>query len=704
MGLMGNLRNRAGLVIFVIGLAIVAFLLGDVVQSGMPLWAQKQNQVGSVNGNSIDYQDFNRQVEQTSYQFQQQMGGTETPQMKMYAVQQVWNQFVSKELLDSEIEKIGFTVGKKELNDLVTGLNPAPQIMQTFINQQTGQFDRAYLNQVINESKNGNVEIQGQWEALLESVRQQRLSEKYSNLLNSSIYVTALEAQDEYTAKNKLANFKYTLLDYSSINEADIKLTDADYKEYYEKHKYSYKNEEETRAIQYILIDATPTTKDTAATLENIQNLKAELITSNNDSLFVVSNSDTKYPVTFYKKGQLNPALDTALFNASKGSTIGPFTSNNTIEIAKVLDVKYSPDSVQVSHIVLNPATDGGVTQTLAKADSIKNLILKGGNFAALAIEFSQDPNSKANAGDMGTFTRGQLNQLGEKFEETVFGAKSGDVIVTESQLGVHILKIGKQVGNSKIVKAAILDKTIHSGKETTDAAYSKANTFFTEANSNNFTELAKQQNLNLLTANRVQAMDIAINGTEVPRDLVRWVFEADKDQVTDRIYETENNFIIAKLTGISPKGIQPLDAIKSEITGAVKNLVKSRMLKEKLNNALNGATSIDQVAQKINKNAIAVENIVLANPVIPGVALESSVIGTVFGLQPNKPSKPVDGTQGVYVVQVSSFVNPKELVETERKNQQKQMLQAKQQRAWGSIFQALKSSADIDDNRIRFY
>lgn len=704
MGIMGNLRNRAGLVIFVIGLAIVAFLLGDVVRSGTPFWMQKQNEVGSVNGSAIDYQQFNAQVEQTANQFQQQMGGAETPQMKMYAVQQVWNQFVSKELLNAEIEKIGLTVGKQELNDLVTGPNPAPQIAQTFVNPQTGQFDRAYLYQVIEESNNGNVELQGQWEALLEGVREQRLAEKYANLLSAAMYVTSLEAQDEYTAKNKLANFDYALLDYSTINDANIKLTDADYKEYYEKHKNSFKNREETRAIQYVLIDARPTVSDKNATLANIQSLKADFITSTNDSLFAVSHSDNKYPVTYYKKGQLNTALDSAIFNAAAGTIVGPFESNNAYEIAKVLKVKNSPDSVNVSHIVLNPATDGGLAQTKAKADSIKNLLKNGANFAALAVEFSQDPNSKANGGEMGTFTRGQLNQLGESFEDAIFESNPGDVLVLESQMGVHVIKVGKQVGNSKIVKAAIVDKVINAGKETTDAAFTKANQFFTEANAKNFAELAKKQNLNLQTANNVTAMDNSVNGTEVPRELIRWAFEAKDNEVTDKIFETEDNFIIAKLTAIHPKGIQPLEAIKSEITPGVTNLVKARMLNEKMNNALNGSTSIIQVAQKLGKQPISVENIVLANPVVPGVGLESSVIGTVFGLQPNKPSKAIDGGAGVYVVQVNSFVNPKELIDSERKNQQKQMLQAKQQRAWGSVFQALQNSSDIVDNRIRFY
>ncbi|WP_159636657.1 peptidylprolyl isomerase [Sphingobacterium composti Ten et al. 2007 non Yoo et al. 2007] len=700
MGLMGNLRNRAGLVIFVIGLAIVAFLLGDIIQSGTPFWMQKQNEVGNINGNGIDYQQFNAMVDQTSNQYQQQMGGAETPQIRNFAVQQVWNQLVSQELLNAEIEKVGITLGKKELNDLISGPNPAQQIIQTFTNPQTGQFDRAYLAQVITEAKN-NPQIAQQWEGMLEQIRSQRLAEKYSNLVSSSVYVTALEAQDEYTAKNKLANFKYVLLDYSSVNESEIKLTDADYKEYYEKNKNLFKNEEETRSVEYILIDARPTKQDSASTLASIQSLKQELSTSANDSSFVAINSENKAPITYYKKGQLSPALDSVVFNVPVGTTVGPYASNGTYEIAKVLDSKFSADSVKASHILLNATAEGGIDKAKAKADSIKGLLAKGEKFETLAIEFSQDPGSKNNGGDLGTFTRGQM--VGP-FEEAAFNNKPGDVVVVESQFGVHVLKIEKHIGNSKIVKVAVVDKAIVAGKETTDAAYTKANNILSEINSKNFADVAKKHNANIEKAIRLRAMDNTLNGVDIPRELVRWVYESKAGDVTDKIFETDNYFILAKTTGVSPKGIQPLEEIKSEIQLGVTNLVKARMLKEKMNNALNGASNIDQVAQKLGKTAVNVENIVLANPVIPGVSFESAVIGTVFGLQPNKPSKSIEGSQGVYAVQVSSFVNPKEMVETERKAQQKQMLATKQQRSWGSIFKALMDNADIDDNRIRFY
>ncbi|WP_437921016.1 SurA N-terminal domain-containing protein [Sphingobacterium sp. LRF_L2] len=702
MGLMSYLRNRAGLVVTIIGLAIVAFLLGDIINYGTPFWMKSQNQVGSVNGESIDYQMFNAQVEQTTAMYQQQMGGAASPQIRNYAVQQVWNQFVSQELLKQEIERIGLSVGKEELNSLVTGANPSPQIVQAFTNPQTGTFDKNQLNMFISQvNTQGTAEMVQQWEMLLENIRNERLNQKYSNLLSNSVYVTSLEAQEEYNQRNKLANFKYLMLDYSSVKDSEIKLSDSDYSTYYDAHKNGFKNPEETRTLEYVLFNAQPTANDTAATKSNIEQLKAELATSKTDSLFAAVNSDTKHPFTYIRKGQVSPALDSVLFNVPVGTTVGPFLSNGVFEIAKVVESKFSPDSVKASHILLNATAEGGLDKAKLKADSIKGLIQKGESFAALAVQFSQDQGSKVNGGELGTFPRGQMVP---EFDEAVFSGKPGDVVVVNSRFGTHIIKIEKQVGNSKIVKAAIVDKTINSGKATTDAAYAKANNFFGDLNSNNFAEVASKQSVKVEKIDRAVAMDNNFNGVEVPRDLMRWAFEAKKGENTEKVFETEQNFIVARVVNIQPKGILSLDAVKPAIEAQVKNEVKAKMLVEKLNNALSGASSIDQVAQKLGKTAVAVENIVLANPVLPGVALEPAVVGTAFGLQPNKVSKSVKGTQGVYAVQVNGFVNPAELVASDLANQKKQQQASKVQRAWSSVYQALQNKADIDDNRIRFY
>jgi len=697
------LRNRAGVVIVgFIGFAIFAFLLGDVINYGTPFWARHQNQVGSINGESIDINEFNAQVDQTSEMFRQQMGGgTLSPQMKSWAVQQVWGQYLNRELLKNEVERIGLSVGKTELNDLVQGDNPSMQIQQAFRNPQTGQFDRGQLLNFI--SQVGTLpqghEAHGQWEALLQNVIDERLSAKYTNLINNSIYVTSLEATAEYNNRNKLANFEYVLLDYDSVPDSAVTIAEQDYKEYYNENKGVFKNPEETRSLEYVVFDASPTAQDTARVKATIEELKAQLAESTTDSLFAAVNSDTKYPYIFRKEGEFGPALDTLVFKAPVGTTVGPVLSNGRFEIAKIVDTKVGPDSVKASHILLNPATEGGMDKAKAKADSIKVLIEKGESFAALAVQFSVDEGSKINGGELGTFGRGMMVPA---FENAAFDAKKGAVVVATSQFGIHIIKVEDQIGSSRVVKAAVIDKQINSGRETMDAAYSKATQFFGALNKSNFAETATQQGLSLLKADDITAMETMLMGTEVPRELVRWAFDADKGDITDKVYETDTKYIVARLTGIRKKGQLPLEAVKSEIESVVRNRVKAKKLIAQAEEAAKGATDIAQIGQKLGKTPALAENIVFANPVIPGIAQENAVVGTVFGLQPKQPSKPIRGSQGVYVVSVTGFVNP--AAPTDLSAQKKQLMQSLSQRSWSLAFRALQDKADIVDNRAKFF
>lgn len=701
MGLMTFLRNRAGIIIVVIiGLAIVAFLLGDVIRFGTPFWAAHQNEVGNIDGTTIKYEDFNKQVDQSINNMRQQMGGNMSPQMTAYAVEDAWNQNLRHLLLDKELERIGLGVGRNELNDMVTGKNPSPMIVQNFGNPQTGEVDRNQLNQFLANVSNepANSDLGRQWNGFLEAMRDARIQQKYNNLIQNSIYVTSLEANEDYNQRNKIANFSYVLLDYASIPDKDIKLTDADYQSYYNEHKATFKNELETRSFDYVVLNAEPTAQDSALAKETITKLTQELATTANDSLFAASNSEQKRPVSYIKQGVLSPALDSLVFSAAKGSTVGPVYANGVYESAKILDVRNSPDSVTARHILLNPATEGGIDKAKAKADSIKNLITNGGNFAALAVEFGTD-GTKDNGGELGTFARGSMIP---EFENAVFDAKPGDIFVLNTQYGVHIIKVDAQKGMSKVVKAAVIDKSVSSSNETLRAAYNKASDFFGKANGKNFAEVAKTAGLTVEHADNISPMQGNIPNLTAPRELIKWVFKAENGALTDKVYELDNQYVVAKLTSIRPKGQLSLANVKEEIEPAVLNQAKAAKLEQKLNDALKGAKNISDVAQKVGKTPKAEQNIVLANPVLPGVAQENKVVGAIFGLQPKQVSKPIEGTQGVYVVEVTDFVNPPALDNIDRQKQQvKQQLV---QRAPNQAFQALLDKADITDNRVRFY
>lgn len=703
MGIMSFLRNRAGIIIVgAIGFAIVAFLVSDAVQMGGSFMQGNQTEVGEVDGKAISILEFNQKVEQNTNNFKQQMGQSNLdPQMTSYIIENTWNQSISQILLAKEMNSLGLQISKNELNDLVSGKNPDPQIIQNFGDPKTGQLNRMQLNAFLENVKSqpASSPVSQQWTAFLLNIRENKLTQKYNNLVKNSLYVTSLEAREDYDQRNKLANFYFVNLEYSSVPDNQFKVTDQDYSDYYNENKHRFKNPLEKRSFEYIVFDANPSKADSADIRTMVARTAAEFRAATNDSLFVGINAETKAPISYLRKGQLDPALDSAVFSSSNGAFIGPLYSQGVYKMAKVLDIKVGPDSVKASHILVNPATEGGIDKAKAKADSIRGLIANGASFIELAAKYGTDA-SKDSGGDLGTFGRGAMVPA---FEEAVFNGKTGDLKVITTQFGVHVIKINNQIGSSRVAKVAIVDKSFAASNKTQQAAYTKATGFLTVAkNAETFDSESKKAAYVKLFADNVTATQSSIPGLDSPRELVRWAFGADKGDVSNQVFEMGNKFVVAKLIDVFKEGTLPLDQVKKDIAPMVTKRVKARMLIEKMQNALTGAKSIDQVAQKVGRAVTPVQNIVFANPVIPGLSQENVLVGTIFGSQPGKLSKPVEGDQGVFVFIVNGFSKPAPL--TNAFKQKVQVSQALVQRSSGEAFKVLRDNSKIKDNRVKFF
>lgn len=697
MGLMTFLRNRAGYILIgAIGFAIVAFLVGDAINVGKPFWAESQKVVGSVDGEEISIDQFGPKVDQSLAQFKQQYGSSNA-QMQAMAVDNVWQGEIAGILLGKEYSRLGLTVSSDELADLINGNNPSPIIVQYFGNPQTGQVDKA---QVLRTFKEGykDPKVATQLRAVEDEIERQALQKKYANLITNSIYVTTLEANDEHQNRNKLASFKYVSLDYASVPDATVKPTDADYSDYYNENKKRFENPSETRSFEYVSFSVNPTKEDSAAVKAQVDKLAADFKTAGNDSLFAAVNSDVKVPYTYMSKGKLDPAVDSVVFNLPAGSFYGPRFSGNSYKLIKVIDTRFSPDSVKASHILIDPSKLGGVDKAKKLADSLKGLVQNGASFAELAAKYSID-GSKDKGGDLGTFSRGQMVPV---FEDAAFNGKAGDLKVVTSQFGVHLIKIEKQVGSSKVAKLAYIEKGLVSSNKTRDAAYKKASSFMNEVKSNNFAELAQKKGYTVGVADKVTPTQGFAPGLDNPRQLIRDAYAADKGEILKEVYQMDNAYVVARLTDIKPKGTLSLEAVKKDIEPMVRNAVKAKMLIEKANKALQGAGTLEQVAQKLGRTVTPVENIVFANPILPGASQENKLVGAVFGAQPGKLSKPIDGSQAVYVFSVNGFSKPAPLANTYK--QKEAMMQMAAQRSLGAAFQALQDRSEIKDNRVKFY
>ncbi|HWZ35030.1 MAG TPA: peptidylprolyl isomerase, partial [Mucilaginibacter sp.] len=512
------------------------------------------------------------------------------------------------------------------------------------------------------------------------------------------VYINSLDAKDAYEAKNKLANFKYALLDYASIPDDKANPTDADYSSYYDQHKNEFKNPQELRAISYVAFNAAPSKADSAVVEGQLTKLLPDFIASKDDSLFVQINSETKNPLTWQSKGQLDPKIDSIMFKQNPGFILGPYQSGGAYKLSKLVAERTFPDSVKARHILIAPQEAGGLEKAVVRADSLKKLIQSGkGNFAALAQMFSADKGSATKGGDLGTFGRGQMVP---QFDDAVFESKKGDLKVVTTQYGVHLIEILDQKGSSKVVKVATVDKPLTASSATQSAAYSKAQTFLASINKDNFNAEATKEGLKVQKADDIQGTAAALPGLLEARELVRWVFKAKQNELSDQVFTVGDQYVVAHVTAIKPKGILALDLVKDKIKPEVIKQVKGKMLTDKFAAAANGATSIDQIAQKVGAKVTPAQNIVFANPVIPGSSAEYKAIGTVFGLAVNKISKPIAGQQGVYVLQVDGFINPAPLTNAVREKEQ--IANTLLQRVEGSLFDALKDKDNVKDNRAR--
>jgi peptidyl-prolyl cis-trans isomerase D len=698
MGVMGFLRERMGKILaFVIGFALLAFIIGDFAKSGGSLFKDDRNQLGEVAGEKIPYDEFNKRVDQNSAQFKQQ--GPMSPQIVNYIQETTWNQMVARAVLAKETDKLGLVVSDDESQSMISGNNPNPQIIQAFGDPKTGQLDRNRLNTFLNNLKASKADdpLRQQWSDFVTQMIDAKTSEKYVSLVTNGLYVNSLEAKDDYDAKNKLVNFKYLTLDYASVPDGKITVTDDDYKAYYDEHKGEFKNQQETRTFDYVSFNAAPSKEDSAATKKQVDKLANDFKASTNDSLFVQINSETKTPITYVHKGRLEPKLDSVMFNAPKGFLYGPYISNGAYKIAKLIDTKVEPDSVKARHILIDDKTIG-VEKAMAKADSIKKQIEGGKSFAEMANLYSIDKNSAVKGGDLGTFGRGAMIGV---FEDAVFNGKKGDLKIVASQFGVHLIQIEDQKGSSKVVKVALVDVPLKASSTTQTAVYSKAQGFLGSLTKDNFDAQAQKSGLKTKTAADVNGVSGSVPGIDNAREIVRWAFNAQPGDFSDKVYIVGDQYIIAHLVRIKPKGILPLDAVKKQIEPLVKNKVKGKLLSDKLQSALNGSSSIEQVAQKSGSKVVPIQNMVFANPVIPGSSAEYKVVGTIFGSKPNKLSKPVEGQTGVYVFVVDGFTNPAPLTNSVREKQQ--ISQTLLQRADALIFDALKERADVKDYRAKF-
>ena len=405
-------------------------------------------------------------------------------------------------------------------------------------------------------------------------------------------------------------------------------------------------------------------------------------------------NAETKAPLIYTKKGRVSPALDSIIYTKSVGFIYGPYQEGNAFKLAKLSGVKSLPDSVKARHILVKPVA-GDLAKTKAKADSLVALIKGGADFAELAKKNSDDEGSGAKGGDLGYFTSGMMVK---PFEDACFNGKVGETQLVQSQFGYHIIQVQDQKNFNTNYKIAVIDRSIEAGDKTVQAAFAKGNAFLAKAtDADAFDKAAVEAKMTKRVAEKITANDKNIPGLANPKEIVRWAFKSDKGAVST-LFDLGNAFVIAHLTQVREQGYTDLEYVKADIEAAVRVNKKAEILIAKMN----GATSLEQAAQKAGSKVDTASGVSFVSALIPGVSREPKVVGTIVSMKEGAVSKPLQGERGVYMVKVSSFAPV--VAKTDLTQDKGQLLMMIKSRVDGQVFEALKETAGVKDNRAKFY
>ena len=707
MATLQTIRTRAGLLIaIVIGISLAAFVLGDLLQSGTSIFQKNQMEVGEINGEAIQYPDFQRQVEELGEIYKQNTQQSQLDENSWVQVrEQTWQNAVQKIVMSDVYKDLGIEVTSDELFDMLQGANLHPIIQQLFRDQNTGQVDRGAVVNFLKQLETSVApEQKAYWLYLEKQIVDERTQTKYSNMVGKGLYVTTAEAKESLTAGNKQVNFDYIALLHNSVSDSAVTVTEKDLKAYYDAHKKDFK-QEKIREIEYITFTVKPSAADYKDAEKWITDIKTDFTNATNNVQFVNSNSDVSFDGTWYKKESLPATVGTWIFDeaAQVGATFGPYFENDTYTLAKLDSMAMMPDSVQARHILLKPNSQEEVVKLQLLADSLKTVIENGGNFAMLAMQYSTDQGSAINGGDLGWFGRGQMVK---PFEEAAFKNAKNEVTIVPSQFGIHIVQTTDRGKLTQQARLAFLVRNVQPSTRTYQDTYAQASKFAsTNTDAKKFNAAVVAEKLNKRVAS-VRENDRDIVGLENARILIRAAYEAETNDILatsqgSPIFELGNNFVIGILTKATEEGESTFEEAKTRVELAVTKEKKAEYLVKKAANAIEGKTDLSAVASQLNTEVRSASSINFNSTSIPGLGAEPMVVGTVASLEANKISKPVAGNNGVFVVMVTSVnQGPEQGVEME----QTRLAQSAGYRASSQALEAQRKKADIVDKRAKFY
>ncbi len=665
MASLQRIRNHGALLIAIVGLAMLAFILGDFLNSGSSFFNRSRENVGVIEGQKIHYTEYEAAKDQLTEVYKIESGRSDFDEdMSAQIRNQVWNMLMMDYTLRAQAKEIGMDVTADELSELCIGENPHQIIRgRRAFYDENGQFSRDAVKNLISAINDGsddaeqNANLQQAktywlyWEKV---VRISHLQEKYTALLQHLLKANSLDAQFAFDAREKGVSAEFVAQPYFSIADSLVSYSESDIKKLYKQHLSQYK-QTPNRAIKYIAFDIVPSEEDFKAAQDLLTNLQEEFRTTDDISLVVNTNSDIMYDGRDYSEETVPAQYKEFAF--AKGAKAGDCTEilfeNNTYSMARLMQTGYSlPDSVELKAIV-----EGGEDQ------------------------------------ELGWF---KATDLPKNIAEPAFTGKRGTRFTVAQGMGEQTYEIMEQGKPTPKVKLAILAREVSPSSKTYSIIYNRAKQFIVDnPNAESLEAAAQEAGIAVVPQYNLTANTDKVGQLKNSRPIVRWAFEVKEGKVSD-VFECGQQFIVAALTEVNDGEYRSLESVRPELAYEATNNAKSAYIKKQLKDA----KTLEEAAEILKQPVQSIERVSLADNRFGNAGMEPAVIGKTLAIGENALSEPIQGNTGVFVVRTGAANNAADAFDADA---EKAQLAARYAYLPYQAMQLIEGKAEVTDNRANF-
>lgn len=620
MATLQRIRNHGVFLLVIVGLAMLAFILGDVLNSSSSYFNKSREYVGEIEGQKIHYTEYESAVEQLTEVYKIESGRNDFDEdMHAQIRNQVWQMLVAKYTLQDQGEKIGLDITSDELFELCAGEHPHQLITsRRAFAGQNGQFDHSllinFLASIEVDADNAEQaaslkQAKNYWMYWENAVRLTAMQEKYTGLLQHLFTANNLDAKFAAQAKQTKVSVDYAMKPYYTVADSLVKVSTSDIRKIYDERKPMFK-QTPNRDIAYIAFPIVPSEADYELAEKAMQAIEEEFRTTDEVALVVNSNSDVMYDGRSYSQNTVPEAYKEFAF--AKGAKKNDFMALNydeatrTFRMARIIECGYSaPDSVQLKGIA--------------------------------AAEGEEDI-------EYGWFTEADLQK---NIAEPAFAGKVGSRFTVNLGVEDRTFEITGLTKATPKVKLAIIEREVTPSSKTYAAIYNEANRFVVEnQNEEAFRAAAGEAQMEVETANNLQKMANKVADLKSSRAIVRWAFNAKEDQVSD-VFECGDKYIVAVLTATHDGEYRDFEDVQATLRYEAVNRKKAEYIKKQIA----GAKTLQEVAEIMGSEVRHIDELGEDAYRFGTEGVEPAAIGTAFATAAGELSKPVKGNQGVIVL-----------------------------------------------------